>query len=254
MQFDLEKEVSAARKFVLEKFETPNVKAAIAANLDISGSTEKLYQSGAMQAAFQRIMPIAVNFDDNGEIDVWAFNGGSDFDYAGTASRGNYAGFVQQEILNNRSVRKWGSTDYAPVMRANLRHFGYLREQEVKASGLKGLLGGSSQQTVLCPNPNSAYPTLVYHVTDGENSSGDRAAVRELLASCEQAGVPIYFHMIGIGNPRSFDFIEEIADQYGNVGFVNVSNVMHLADGADEVYELLLPAEMRGWFAGHFKR
>jgi hypothetical protein len=139
-------------------------------------------------------------------------------------------------------------------MRANLTHYGYLGQQMPKATGWKRFLpGGGGGQTALADNANNQYPTLVYHLTDGANTRQDQEPVRQLLRDCESAGIPIYYHMVGIGRAH-FGFIEEIADEFGNVGFVNVTNINQLSEGADEVYELLLPEEMRGWFKNHFNR
>lgn len=252
--FDLEKETKAAGKFIIEKFEVPNVRARIGVNADVSGSTEGLYKSGKMQAALQRVLPITLNFDDDGDMDFWTFNGGQDFNYLGALNRGNYAKFVQEQIMQNARIHKWGSTDYSPVMQANLAHYGYRHEGQPSKKGWSfgKLFGRGNTESVLDSAAQSAYPTLIYHVTDGGNSHSDREPTRRLLHECESKRIPIYFHMIGIGDSSYFEFIEQIADEFGNVGFVNVSDVTRLSDGADEVYDLLLPEEMRGWFKRNF--
>ena len=53
----------------LEKTNLLNTKARVAVALDFSGSMSRLYKDGSVQAVIERLLPIAVQFDDNGEMD-----------------------------------------------------------------------------------------------------------------------------------------------------------------------------------------
>lgn len=56
----------------LEKNKLLNAKAGVALILDYSGSMNKQYKNGDVQSVLDRIMPLAVNFDD-GSFECWAF-------------------------------------------------------------------------------------------------------------------------------------------------------------------------------------
>ena len=55
---------------------------------------------------------------------------------------------------------------------------------------------------------------------------------------------PVYFNMVGIGNPSYFRFIEEMADKLGNVGFTNL-NDLSISD--DDLYEKIVNQEFVDW-------
>lgn len=42
--------------------------------IDRSGSMDSLYRSGAVQDVLTRLLPLALKFDDNGELEVYVFN------------------------------------------------------------------------------------------------------------------------------------------------------------------------------------
>ncbi|MDN5648366.1 MAG: TerD family protein, partial [Acinetobacter sp.] len=57
----------------LEKNNLLDVKARVALVLDYSGSMHQQYIKGDVQKVLDRIMPLAVNFDDDGSFECWAF-------------------------------------------------------------------------------------------------------------------------------------------------------------------------------------
>jgi len=71
------KEVSEIVKVNLTKHNlSPDTKARVAFVIDISGSMMHAYKKGYVQEIVEKIFPIAVNFDDNAEMDVWIFEDG----------------------------------------------------------------------------------------------------------------------------------------------------------------------------------
>ena len=52
------------------------LKSRVGLVLDFSGSMRRMYQDGTVQALIERIIPIALEFDDNGELDLWIFENG----------------------------------------------------------------------------------------------------------------------------------------------------------------------------------
>lgn len=45
------------------------VKSRVALALDFSGSMSSLFEDGTVQSIIERLIPLALNFDDNGELD-----------------------------------------------------------------------------------------------------------------------------------------------------------------------------------------
>ena len=57
----------------LEKNNLTNVRARVGLVLDNSGSMYGQYLDGDVQQVVNRVVPLAVHFDDDGELDCWAF-------------------------------------------------------------------------------------------------------------------------------------------------------------------------------------
>jgi hypothetical protein len=233
MKFNLEKE-TAKVKFVLEKKQMPNVRASVVDVLDVSGSAQGLFNSGAMQKAFQTILPVAINFDDNGEIDVYTFADGarnvSHIEPNATAQ--NYEDYLQKNVLDNRNVPKWGRTDYAPVMEQILKDFGFYRKE------------GFFSSPKLHATSKSGDPVIVFFKTDGSND--DQGATRKLFREMQDAGVQLYTLFIGIGPESYFHNIVSLGDEFGNVGFLSVADIEKTSE-RDDIYDLLLPEELLTW-------
>jgi hypothetical protein len=252
MKFDLEKDTAKVR-FILEKKNIPSLTAEVVADLDVSGSTKSIYASGAMQEAIQRVVPVALNFDDNGELPVYIFNDSDQFaQLSENLTSGNYSNYIQQQILMNQRLPRWGGTDYAPVLRQNLIDLGFLRSDSpppsAHHSGFWSSLFGAEQSR---PTPrlrkesHSGIPAIVYFFTDGENE--DREETANLLEACSSVGSQVYFNFIGVGNER-FDFLNAIGDRFPNTGFAQIRDIERTA-GSDEIYEYLVPDELTRWLA-----
>lgn len=57
----------------LEKKKLQDVVARVALVLDASGSMYNQYVRGDIQLVVDKVVPLAIHFDDNGELDTWAF-------------------------------------------------------------------------------------------------------------------------------------------------------------------------------------
>jgi hypothetical protein len=238
MKFVLQKEIEKT-KFVLQKKDVKNIKAHVVVDLDVSGSTQDLYASGAFQKAFQRILPVGIVFDDNQEIDVFTFNNGERFNHIETnATQDNFENYIQKHILENKNVDRWGGTDYAPVLNANLEEFGFYRSTEKKS--FFGLFNKKSGERTLTENSKSGHPVIIYFLTDGQNSDQDRTAL--LLQECEDKHVNAYIQFIGIGE-ANFRFIEELARKHNNVGFAHLREFEKIVDG-DAFTDIILNDEL----------
>ncbi len=206
----------------------PTVRVGVA--LDISGSTKQMYVKGVIQETVDRLLAIAMKFDDNGEIDMWSFTDG--YNRLETAAAKDYGNYVSRHILDNPEVSKWGATSYAPVIRNMVRHY-------FGSAGVLGFL-----ERLLDPDgfadKNSGQAAMVMFITDGANSDHDETEM--ILRECGSR--KIYFQMIGVGPEREFGFIKQMAERLPNVGFVNLTS-LELQD--EEIFNSLLSEEFCGW-------
>jgi hypothetical protein len=220
MDFDLEKKAAKVNNFLLAKGvkDAPTMRVAVA--LDVSASMSSIIRSGALQAAFNQLMGVAVKFDDNGELDVFKFD--HNCEYVGTSKpkKGDYDVFVSK-----RGIRPAGGTNYAPIVDEAMKFF----FAPQKKGGFLGMGG-----TTVTDNS----PVLMLIVTDGEPSDARKTEVAMRNAENQ----PIYFHMVGVGGTRSsFRTIAHLADELDNVGEVYLPKL----DMSDEdIYEQLICDEL----------
>lgn len=243
--FRLDKPEEEIRRvgFVLQKQGIhERIPALVGLDIDVSGSMQGLFQSGAVQSALERVLPVALYFDEDGRVDTWVFSGGDRIAQIAPANAQNYKGFVEREIVRSAGLGGilWGGTSYGPVIRANLAHYGLLEERE--AGGLLGMIFGGTREA-LGEDTRSGLPAINYFFTDGEND--DRDAAWSLLEKAEHAESQIYYIMVGIGG-EEFPFLRRAAEAFPNVGFVKVDDLDAFA-GGDDAYEKLLPSELCAW-------
>ncbi len=243
--FKLQKPEEEVRRvgFVLQKQGIhERIPAQVGLNIDVSGSMQGLFKRGDVQSAVERILPVALYFDDDGRIDTWVFSDDEKMASIAPASAKNYEGYVEREIVGNAELNGilWGGTDYGPVIRSNLMTYGLLEERA--AGGLLGMIFGMKREE-LGEETRSGIPAINYFLTDGENT--DREAAWNILEEAEHAESQIYYVMVGIGSD-SFEFLRRAAKEFPNVGFVSVKDLSAFV-GSDDAYEKLLPAELCAW-------
>lgn len=184
-------------------------RAKVAVVMDYSGSMGSLYRNGSVQKVLTRLMPLALRFDDNGELDVWIFDEG--FHRINPMYLDNFDNYVKEEIIDKGY--RMGCTSYSPVLRDVLRK--YFVEDAV----------------------TSNIPTFVVFITDGAND--DKSATDKVIK--ESSYKNIFIQFVGIGSSR-FDYLEKLDDLTGrpvdNTGFIKVSDMACLSD--EELFNLLL--------------
>jgi stress response protein SCP2 len=193
----LEKEapqlVSLAKplKVSLEKHKLTDVIAQVALLIDISGSMSPSFQSGTVQRVIDKIVPLAMEFDDNGEFELWYF--GSRCKRMDSVTVKNY-----QKATNNwQKVMSdcGGGTNLAPAV------------EEVIGEYQKGSL-----------------PAYVLCITDGETSNG--AHVKDLIKRA--SACPIFWQFIGIGG-NTYGILEDLDIMSGrkvdNANFFSLDDV-----------------------------
>lgn len=182
-----------------------DVKAQVVLALDFSGSMEHLYRNGQVQQTLERLLPIALGFDDNESIDFYLFH--NDSIKVGEVNRDN----IDTIIETVRRKYHMGGTNYAPVINEIVKDF-------------KG-------------NKPLDYPVYVIFITDGETDNKD--GVERAIKNASEHG--IFFQFVGIGN-ESFSFLRKLDTMSGrqndNANFFQTPDLSKVSD--DELYKLLL--------------
>lgn len=95
----------------LKKKELVNLKARIVLAMDMSGSMDSEYNSGRVQNLIERILPLAMKFDDDGVLELVVFDDNAKF--LDGVSIDNIYNFVDEYV---KPKCTWGGTNYAPVI------------------------------------------------------------------------------------------------------------------------------------------
>lgn len=239
----------------LKKKKIAEIVLRVASALDISGSMQGLYRNGTVSEFVGKLLPFGMQFDDNQQIDMWAFNNySSELPPATADVYDDYVGKCMRGVSIN------GGTSYAPVMQSIYdEYFGGVpmktvtREIEVQeerpVSGFFAKLTGKTEtvtvkKTITEQVPDTSAtvdttPAMVFFQTDGENN--DPAQVRAVLD--RNRGKPIYWFMVGVGR-ESFRFLKELARDYDNVDFIGIED-LSLSDA--DLYDKLLSQEFGEW-------
>ncbi|WP_075619163.1 vWA domain-containing protein [Paenisporosarcina indica] len=192
---------------VLEKKKLSNVKARVGLVLDISGSMRKLYKSGEVQKVVERVLAVASQFDDDGALDVWVYD--NEFSRLPEATEMNFEGYVDQHILNNEKVHKFGRNDEPTVMEDVIQK--YIRED------------------------SSDDPVFLVFINDG----GCKAGIKKPIV--QSSDKPIFWQFIGVGD-SNFDVLKKLDVMEGR--FIDNANFFHILDidklSDEELYDQLL--------------
>ena len=114
----LTKKKEEVHSICLTKQPLNGLKAQVGLVLDFSGSMDDLYYNGTVQEVIENTLPLAMEFDDNGTMEVWIFENG--FTRLPDINLNNCAGYVKREILGKYEM---GGTYYAPVIKDVVKEF-----------------------------------------------------------------------------------------------------------------------------------
>ena len=234
MKVNLEK----AKKVVLNLIkETPveNVKARVVVAVDYSGSMSPLYSNGTVQTVLERILPIAMTFDDNSSLEVYKFDHRSK--PIGTEiTPSNYEGFVNKYMHNG----DMGGTEYTPVMEDIVK-----RGPAAKSGGAYGFIKSLFTKKTVEDKP--VIPTYVIFLTDGDCSDKEET-IRYIRQTSDQ---PIFWQFVGIGSSQ-FRTLEQLDTMQGrvidNANFFAIRNTKDLVDLTDRALMSKLLAEFPSWY------
>ena len=213
----------------LEKAGLSTHRARVCLCLDISGSMNTLYKTGAVQKFAERILVLACRFDDDGAIDVFLF--GSQVHTPEPMTLTNSAGYIAA-LIHKYSLE--GDTRYGRAMEA-IREFYF---NGVPTSGPDKVRKAET-------------PVYVMFVTDGGTS--DKGLTERHLR--ESSHEPIFWQFMGIGKGRkskskflnaftdsNFPFLEKLDELPGrlmdNAGFFSVERPDEHPD--DALFDLLM--------------
>ncbi len=208
MSIDLRKRIvdlSKKAAFAANKHGIEGQRAQVVLVLDISASMNRLYKSGVVQRVIERILGLAVTFDDDGQIDLLLF--GTNAYPLPPVTLDEIEGYVERVILAQYKIRE--ATHYAPPLRLILNRY-------------------------RAPQPA---PVFVIFLTDGGNA--DKPASAEAIR--ELSSQPVFVQFVGIGK-EDFPFLRKLDELPGrvidNAGFMAVNDIDTIKDA--ELYDRLL--------------
>lgn len=199
-------------RLTLEKKGAAGLQARVMLVMDASGSMSGLYQQGKVQTALERLVPVAMQLDDNGEMEF--------FYYA--------SGYSKQPNITAQNVfgrvgRKYHAKDgfgnnEPPVMEA------VLKEHRAERSSL---------------------PTLVLFITDGGIDGCTSKKIEKILK--DSSGEALFWQFVGLGK-ANYGILERFDTLAGraidNSGFFAVDDLDRITDA--QLYERLL-SEFPDW-------
>ncbi|WHZ05303.1 VWA domain-containing protein [Neobacillus sp. YX16] len=192
---------------ILEKKKLTNVVARVGLILDISGSMRTLYKNGTVQKVVERILAVANQFDDDGALDVWVYD--NEFSRLKSVTERDFVNYVDEYILSNDLIHKFGRNDEPPVMEDVINK--YTVEQPEKV------------------------PTFIVFINDG----GCKRTIKKPIV--ESSNKPIFWQFVGIGD-SNFEVLEKLDTMEGR--FVDNANFFHIKDiekiSDEELYNNLL--------------
>lgn len=201
----------------LEKKNLLDVKARVALVLDASGSMNWQYNNGDVQKIVNRLMPLAINFDDDGSFECWAF--AQKTVRLDDVTLDNVNNFVQT-VNGGHNAWRVGAriNEEIPAIQAVIEHFIAIKDN---------------------------VPTYVLFISDGGVGSGRQ--MQEILTAC--ADLPIFWQFVGVGG-SNYGILEKLDTMTGrvvdNCNFFAVDNINAIDDS--QLYELLLN-EFPKWLA-----
>ena len=199
----------------LEKRQLQQLTAKVALVLDASGSMNRQYKQGRVQEVVNRLLPLAVSFDDDQALDCWAF--ARDPQYLGEIGLSNYDGFIDNA---HGGWRKWALgprvNNEAEVMKAVTEFY--------QKDGLD-------------------VPIYILFISDG-GVSDNRGITRVMT---EAAKLPIFWQFVGLGG-RGYGILKKLDDMTGrvidNCSFFELDDLDDISEEA--LYENMLE-EFPSW-------
>lgn len=203
--------VSLAKKATisLEKKNLQTLTAKVALVLDASGSMNSQYRKGHVQEVVNRLLPLAVGFDDDQTIECWAF--GQKSTALDDITLNNYEAFINK---SNGGWRDWSvgsrSNNETAAIRQVIEHY----EQE----------GGD-------------VPVYVLFISDG--GVHDNVGITNAIKDASK--LPIFWQFVGLGG-SGYGILEKLDSMSGryvdNCNFFALDNLSDVSE--DALYDMML--------------
>lgn len=203
--------VSLAKKaqVSLEKANLTNVQARVVLVLDASGSMNGQYSKGRVQEVVNRLLPLAVHFDNDGALECWAF--GAKPLQLTPVTLANHKDFIDTD---SDGWRNW--------------NVGQRINNEPKVI---------EQVIEYCTALKDQTPIYVLFVSDG-GIQENRAITRLMV---EAAHLPIFWQYVGIGG-RGYGILEKLDSMTGrivdNCGFFALDDLHDISE--EQLYDTLM--------------
>ena len=197
--------------FELKKKNLETTVAKVGLVLDISGSMVPRFKNGTVQSIVNKTLPLAVQFDDDGELDFWFY---------GTTAR-------QMNSVNLKNYTKAVPDDWKHLMME---------------------LGGRNNEPVVMRMVVDEYkdtkiPAYVLFITDG--GVNNKKEIRNIIT--EASHLPIFWQFVGVGG-KNYGVLENLDTMTGryvdNAGFFALDDFMKVSN--EELYARLLE-EFPAW-------
>lgn len=191
--------------FELKKKNLETTVARVGLVLDISGSMSQRFKNGTVQEIVNKTLPLAVQFDDDGELDFW---------YYGTTAR-------RMKSVNLDNYMEAVPADWKRLMME---------------------LGGRNNEPTVLKMVVDAYkntkiPAYVLFITDG--GVNHRKEIQNIIT--EASHMPIFWQFVGVGG-QNYGILEKLDTMTGryvdNAGFFALDDFKKVSN--EELYARLL--------------
>lgn len=214
VKVSLEKKLEKAPKLVslakplgveLKKRNLETLVARVGLVMDISGSMTARFKNGTVQEIVNKTLPLAVQFDDDGELDCW---------YYGTTAR-------RMDSVNLDNYTKAVPKEWKQLMLE---------------------LGGCNNEPVVLKMVLDTYrdtklPVYVLFITDGGVSK--KSEIQKIIT--EASKLPIFWQFVGVGG-SGYGILEKLDSMKGryvdNAGFFALDDFKKVSN--EELYARLL--------------
>lgn len=190
----------------LEKKKLANVVAKVVLVMDVSGSMNKQYKTGRVQRILDKVLPLALLFDDDGTLESWAF--AERFRELEEVTLDNIAGYIDAA---NGGWRRWnvgGTNEEAGVIEAI-----YLKHR------------------------HETIPVYVIFISDG--GVHRNKPIKDIITTAAYA--PIFWQFVGISG-KNYGILEKLDEMGGryvdNANFFALDDIDDISDEA--LYDRLM--------------
>ncbi|WP_182406893.1 VWA domain-containing protein [Psychrobacter sp. GP33] len=199
----------------LEKRQLQQLTAKVALVLDATGSMNRQYKEGRVQEVVNRLLPLAVSFDDDQALDCWAF--GQHSQYLGTVGLDNYEDFIDSV---QGGWRKW--------------------ELGSRTNNEAGVMEAVTQ---FYQNDGLDVPVYVLFISDG--GVRDTRGISKIMT--EAANLPIFWQFVGLGGYH-YGILKDLDEMTGrlldNCSFFELDDLNDVSE--EFLYESMLE-EFPSW-------